>query len=301
MKKVGTVIAGFLLIVVYACQDSGSRHPSTKPVIFTSDSVMLAYKQTGQGDTTVLLLHGWGINQTYWDNQVSYLEKEYQVVTLDLPGFGKSGNGRKKYTIEQYGQDISLLIKELALKNVILVGHSMSGDIILETAIHFPDNIIGMVGIDNFKDVGYDISGQEEEETNQFLSMLESDYANISKAYAEGYLFHPSTDSVIRDRVVQDISQVPVYVAVSSFRQLLAYTPKERTLLRQLSFPLFLINSDAVPTDEAGLGKYCPSGYRLFPIPSTGHYPMLEATELFNQQLRAAIHAIGSATATEEN
>src|SRR5690606_3969398 len=238
-------------------------------------------------------LHGWGIDQSVWNEQASFFSKRYAVITPDLPGFGQSGTNRKEYSIEQYGKDIAALIKQLDVKNAILIGHSMSGSIMLETVINFPDLIVGIIGVDNFKDAGHLYSKEEQAEINDFLIMLRSDYTSTATAYAEGYLFHSSTDSTIRSKIVSEINSSNPSAAISSLQYAFVYADKEKEQLTKLQLPLYLINSDVVATDERALQQLCGNSYRLFTIPATGHYPMLENPELFNRLLQDIIHLTG--------
>jgi pimeloyl-ACP methyl ester carboxylesterase len=64
------------------------------------------------------------------------LSSEYTVVALDLGGHGQSGHNRENWTIEDFAKDVRAVIDGLHLNNVILVGHSMGGEIILQTALH---------------------------------------------------------------------------------------------------------------------------------------------------------------------
>ncbi|MGH2628146.1 MAG: alpha/beta fold hydrolase, partial [Anaerolineales bacterium] len=43
---------------------------------------------------TVILVHGWAGNRTFWSRQVDVLTERYHVVTVDLGGHGESGTGR---------------------------------------------------------------------------------------------------------------------------------------------------------------------------------------------------------------
>lgn len=290
----------FLLIPVLSLLLSACREPKGKnsaysyPVLISEDSLRLAYSVRGTGDTCLLFLHGWGIDQSFWENQVVFFEQKYKVVTTDLAGFGQSDTGRQVYTIEQYANDVNQLIELLNLTHVILVGHSMSGDIVLETAVRFPDRIEGIAGVDNFKDAGHVLSAEEEEEVVAFLALLRTDYPTVAAGYASEYLFHPSTDSATRRKVTRAVSNSNPAAGISSLEQVFAYTAKEKDQLSRLRLPLYLLNSDATATDENALTKYCGNSYRLFTVPATGHYPMLEAPEVFNKQLQAVIHAIGS-------
>ena len=59
---------------------------------------------------------------------------------------------------------------------------------------------------------------------------------------------------------------------------------KERALLQLLDLKVHLINSDAIPTNVGQLEKYC-SSYEVHSIGPTGHYPMIEEPDRFNDIL----------------
>lgn len=270
--------------LLYACTSPTSKTgaPSEPITVFNGD-VQISYKVHGEGELTVLFVHGWCINQSYWDDQVEALKPKYQVVTMDLPGFGASDKNRDEWTIEAYGEDVNALINQLDLSKVVLVGHSMGGNVVLESAIK-NDRVIALIGVDNFKDVGSELTPEVQEQVDAFLVMLEDNFSEIAPAYAEGSLFHNSTDSLVKKRVMEDFAGSDSVSSIGSLKALLAYGSKEQELLSKLNQPLYLINSNASPTSRAGLdttGVY----YEILDIDSTGHYPMIEKPEIFNSLL----------------
>lgn len=60
------------------------------------DNAVINYQVSGKGNKTLLFVHGSYIDKTYWDGQVKYFSPNNRVVTLDLPGHGRSGRERKK-------------------------------------------------------------------------------------------------------------------------------------------------------------------------------------------------------------
>src|SRR5436190_14238710 len=93
------------------------------------DGSIINYQVSGKGDKTLLFVHGSYIDKTYWNEQVKYFSQGNRVVTLDLPGHGRSGRERKNWSIQSFAEDIVTLTKELNLENVILIGHSLAADI----------------------------------------------------------------------------------------------------------------------------------------------------------------------------
>ncbi len=291
MKNIKHFITVFLLVFLYACNNTGSNTETSpaEKVVIERKEVNIDYTDSKKGDTVLCFIHGWGINQPYWINQVNAFEKKYRVVTLDLPGFGKSGKNRKDWTVEEYGKDLSAVFKKLNLKNVILVGHSMSDAIIVETAITNPDRVIGIVGVDNFKSYGAVITAQQEQAIAGFFNEAKHNYTKTVSGYVNDALFSPSTDSLVRKRVLTDILKTDSVVSIYVLEQNFKYPLDARIL--SLKKCLYLINSSFTPTDTAAYIKN-KIDYYLLNIGPTGHYPMLEKPVEFNSLLQQAIEKI---------
>lgn len=281
----------FVGTLICSCTSSNKSESTTEPIEVFNGDVRIYYEIYGESELTVLFIHGWCIDQAYWDSQVDALKPTYRVITMDLPGFGKSGMNREDWTIEAYGEDVNALINQLNLSRVVLVGHSMGGNVILEAAAK-NDQVIALIGIDNFKDVGSELTQDVQEQVDAFLQMLEDNFSEIAPAYAEGSLFHNSTDSLVKKRVMEDFAANNPQSAIGSLKALLEYGSKEQELLSQIDHPLYLINSNASPTSSAALGS---TGvyYEVLEIDSTGHYPMIEKPELFNSLLKEVLDRIG--------
>ncbi len=288
-----SLLAGF----TFSCQ-SGPPEQQAPPQgklgapLIENEGVKIDYRYCGQGDTTLLLVHGWCINKEYWEPQLDEFCTQYRVVAVDLPGFGQSGDNRADWSVEKFGSDVVRVIDALELPNVILIGHSMGGDVVLEAAIQRPDKVIGMIGIDNFKDVRATYSPEEEQGFEEVIAAMKADYAGTVTAYAEAALFHPSTDSLVKQRVIRDFRNARQGPAIGSIESLIHYGKRETELLQQLGRKLYLVNSDATPTDEGALTRYCRAGHELIPVHATGHYPMIEKPKEFNAQLQLAVHKI---------
>jgi pimeloyl-ACP methyl ester carboxylesterase len=272
--------------------DENLPAPPEKIELLSADSLPINYTSKGNGDTVLFFIHGWGINQSYWDLQQDTFSNRFTTIAIDLPGFGQSGKKRAQYSIQQYAADIATVIRQLKLKNVVLIGHSMSGDIILETVNQYPDKIIGIIGIDNFKDVSMTLSAAQRKEMDGFFDKLNKNYRSTSAAYAAGNLFHSSTDSSVRKRVIEDIASSDSLAAISSLTELIKYLPEERIQLKKLRLPLNLINSDNSKTDSTGLQQLCGAGYYIQYIHTTGHYPMIEKPGAFNIALYETIRGL---------
>ena len=256
------------------------------------DNLKIDYSITGKGDTTLLFIHGAFINKDYWNAQVDYFSQNYQVVTIDLAGHGKSGNNRNDWSIQALGEDVIEVIKALNLSNVILIGHSLGGDVILEVACKIPKAIIGFVGIDNFKNAGTAMPDEIQNQVDQVINFLKQDFPNTVEVFARQSLLTPSTENLLSQRLIKDFREFDPQVGVPLIASSFSYYSRERELLQQLKFKLYLINVDYMPTNEDMLAKYARSGYEISRLQGSCHYPMIEKPLEFNLKLQDVIMKI---------
>ncbi len=261
-----------------------------KGFLQATDGEQIAYILAGQGDTTLFFIHGWCINKEYWQNQIDHFSQNYKVVAIDLPGFGESSKGRQSYDFSKYKEDVKKTIDSLNLENVIIIGHSMSGDIILSLATTYPNSIIGLIGIDNLHEPNFSKDSVTEAQEAGFYDYMEANYDTAVNASSRQYLFQPGTPDGIVNKVMQNILATDRHISVNVLRSLSAISKTEREMMSKLIYPLKLVNSDVKPTKLDVLNQYCPKGAQVYYVKGTGHYPMIEKPEEFNQALQKAIH-----------
>lgn len=276
-----------LLIVIASLSVSVGKaqtHESmtAKQITIRDKQVEINYFQQGQGDTTLLFLHGWCIDGTYWKNQVEYFSKNHNVYAIDLPGFGKSKAERTNWTIEEYANDVTAFIDTMNLKNVVIIGHSMAGEIMLQTALSNNPKIIGIVGVDNFKFIDVSFTPEQMKQMTDFFSMLEKDFKNSAPVYADMMLFHPTTSKEVKDRVKTDFANSDSVIGYKTIMTQMQYAYTDAQRLEQLNYKLYLINNDGFPTNETGLKNHCKKSFQVETVSTTGHYPMIEKPTEFN-------------------
>ena len=279
-----TILLTAIVTITFTCGNAQTKLKMTaKKIKIRNSQVEINYYQQGKGDTTLLFLHGWCIDGTYWENQLKHFSKQYNVFAIDLAGFGKSTANRQNWTIEEYAEDVNSFIDSLHLKNVVLIGHSMSGEIMLQTAMLNNPNIISLVGIDNFKVLDVEFSPEQMKQMTDFFPMLQNDFKNSAPIYADMMLFHPMTSQAIKNRVKNNFTNTDPIIGYGTFMNLMHYSMTEAQTLEKLNLPLNLINCDYFPTNEIGLKNHCKNGYKVETISDTGHYPMIEKPEEFNK------------------
>lgn len=287
MKAILLIVVASLLTNVSKAQTHKSM--VAKQVEIGDKRVEINYYQQGQGDTALLFLHGWCIDGTYWERQVEYFSKEYDVYAIDLPGFGKSKAARTDWTIEEYANDVTAFVDTMNLKNVVIIAHSMAGEIMLQTALTHNPKVVGIVGVDNFKSIDVVLPPEQMKQMNDFFPLLEKDFKNSAPVYADMMLFHPTTSKAVRDRVKTDFANSNAIIGYKTIITQMQYANTDAQRLEQLNYTLHLINSDGFPTNETGLKNHCKKGFDIETISATGHYPMIEKPTEFNMLLEKVL------------
>lgn len=100
-------------------------------LIKTVNGLKINYEEKGEGDL-IVLLHGWGSNITLFANMIELLSKKYKVVAMDMPGFGKSDEPKEVWDVSAYVQFVIDFLKDYDTKEVMLLGHSFGGRVIIK-------------------------------------------------------------------------------------------------------------------------------------------------------------------------
>ena len=112
------------------------------------DSVPLAFSKSGDQESALLLIHGWGCDHTTLLRQQTFFEHSHTVINVDLRGHGESGAPEEVYSIAHYAEDVMWLCAELGIQRASVVGHSMGGAVALEMGYRNPALVEAVVMLD---------------------------------------------------------------------------------------------------------------------------------------------------------
>ena len=105
----------------------------------TVDGLKISYKFTGSGDTTAVILQGWGTSYPLYDVVANSISSKYRVLQFDLPGFGSSQEPPESWNVDQFTDFFINLMGALGIKKTVLIGHSYGGRMIIKLVAR--DNI----------------------------------------------------------------------------------------------------------------------------------------------------------------
>jgi pimeloyl-ACP methyl ester carboxylesterase len=110
------------------------------------------YKDTGAGDPSVVLLHGFGGSTFSWRDLLPALAPEHRAVAFDRPGFGLTTRPlpgewteTNPYSVEAQVRLTLAMMDRLGIDQAVLVGHSAGGAVALRTALSHPERVRALI------------------------------------------------------------------------------------------------------------------------------------------------------------
>lgn len=257
--------------------------------IESTDRIKIHYTETGTGDITLVFVHGWLGNASWWKQQEAYLRDQYNVVCIDLGGHGLSEKTRQNWTSKQYAEDIIAVVEQIKTAEVILIGHSMSGAYVVEAAAALP-KLKALVLVDTLKDLDASFTPEHAEEF--MYSHYRSDFKSTVENMLPQYLFAEQTPENVKRRIQDEFLQNSPDAAINALKPL--YEMDLQSMAKLVQIPVRAINSDAQPLTSLENNRKYFKNYNYRTITETGHYPMLEKPDKFNELLNETLEELNS-------
>jgi len=286
-SRFSAFIAAALLVLFFA---GASEAQVVWPrMTVSADGTPISYEVFGSADPTLIFVHGWSCDSRYLRKQIGYFSKSHRVVVLDLAGHGHSGMGRKKYTMRSFGEDVKAVAEAVGSNEVILVGHSMGGQVIAEAAALMPERVLGLIGIDTLEDVEYRMT---EEELKKWVTPLSENFPAESRKFVD-QMFSPGTDKAIREWILSDMSAAPPAVAISAMEEMMRqYINGEAALVfDKVRVPVISVNGDKWPVNMEG-NRHRMLFYDTLILKGADHFLMMDRPDEFNAALGKAIKMV---------
>jgi len=266
-----------------------------------SNDINLAYIDEGNGNETIIFIHGLGSYIPAWKKNISELRKSYRCIAIDLPGYGKSSKNPHSGLMSFYAKVVAEFIDNLDLGKVTLAGHSMGGQISMVAALHYPDKVEKLILVDPagfelfhpgqrlwFKDVMTPnlvrLTTVEAIETNlasnfynmpdDAIFMIEDRIAMRTADDFENYCYAVSQS-------VTGMVDEPIFNKLKYIKQptLIFFGENDNLIPNR-----YLNPGETEPIAKAGANEIKNS--KLIMVPKCGHFMMFEKSGVFNNEVK---------------
>ncbi|HEY0154133.1 MAG TPA: alpha/beta hydrolase [Longimicrobium sp.] len=256
-------------------------------------------KVFGRGTQPMLFAHGFGCDQNMWRYVTPAFEDEYRIVLFDYVGSGQSDlaayDANRYSTLEGYAQDVLEVCAALDLRDVVLVGHSVSSMVAVLAANHEPDRFAKLVLIGpspRYVNEAPDyVGGFERADIEGLLEMMDRNYIGWASFLAPAIIKNADRPELGEELTASFCSTDPKIARRFAEATFFA---DNRDDLRRVRVPALVMQctDDMIAPPEVGeyVHRSMP-GSTLRVMKATGHCPHMshpeETVELIRDYLQA--------------
>jgi pimeloyl-ACP methyl ester esterase len=247
------------------------------------------YEIAGSGDP-IVFIHGFGGSSRWWDAQKEFLVKDYQVITIDLPGHGQSA--WMPVTLNDLAVDIRQILNAAGALHINVVGSSFGGLVAFELYRMMAENImrLSLVGaIPKFARGPHYPAGLDIDKIRTLSGQFDGDYAAVLDIFFRSLFTMHERDSE-RFKAIKQIraaEPIPRREALKSFLEILEKADL-RDRIASVICPLqFITGSDDYICPRPIMDWVAEHTYnaRFDFIDKCGHLPFLTEVNEYNRLL----------------
>ncbi|RFS26414.1 alpha/beta hydrolase [Chitinophaga silvatica] len=236
--------------------------------------------------STLILNHGFGLDQTCFKDIIPAFEQDYKIVLFDNVGGGKSDINAfspKRYeTINGYATDLAEIITALELSNINYLGHSVSGMTGVLTYTHYPERFSKLMLLGssprylNEPTTNY-VGGFDIPTLNSLFEAMENNYHAWAAGFAKAVMRHEDKPELAEEfaRNLEKIRQdIAIVVAKAIFYL------DHRFELPKIHVPTLVMQTAEDIAVPAVVSEYMEAHIpdcRRIKIHTEGHFPQITA------------------------
>jgi pimeloyl-ACP methyl ester carboxylesterase len=268
------------------------------------------YVDIGEGELEpIVFVHGLGGQWQNFLENIPRAAQERRVIALDLPGFGSSPPPRGKVTIPGYGRCVDALCEQLSLGRVDMVGNSMGGYVAAEVAIQVPKRIDQLILVSAAGISSSDVARRPVQTAGRVATAIVSYTAiRLREIAARPKSRHMALALVARypSLLRADLAWEGFFKGAGkpgfddALRASLEYDFRDR--LPEIRQPTLIVwgeNDSIIPVKDAAEFERLIPDSRKVVMKDTGHIPMAERPQTFNDLMMEFLAETGPASAKE--
>jgi pimeloyl-ACP methyl ester carboxylesterase len=248
-----------------------------KTKILTEGRYPVRYTNTGHG-LTLVFLHGYLESLEIWNELTSAFPAGYRIITLDLPGHGKTGTPGAVSSMEEMAATVVRVLDHQDVMKCFIIGHSMGGYAALALLEHYPERLMGF---SLFHSHTHADTPAVVEKRQREIRVVEQGHKHLLVTQNIPNMFASETLPLFRKelRFLQRIARnTPDEGITAAIRGMMA-RPDRTSVLENASVPCLQIigrHDNYIPFQEVAMEMKLPPGSERLILEHSGHVGFLE-------------------------
>jgi pimeloyl-ACP methyl ester carboxylesterase len=260
---------------------------------------VINFKVSGDGDTTVIFVHGFGCALADWAAQVAQLSPRFKCIAMDLPGHGASPVPNE-HTMQALADAVNRVKQEAGTKHVVLVGHSLGTRVITDAYLQSPDKVLGLVFVD-----GRYYDGDPAEVLARMTALVDgSGFSGFIERAFPG-MFTERSSLQMREQITRRAMALdPVFGRAIFLESILWDCTHGREKIGQIRVPVLLLQSTDIDANRRQISMQPGMRTRYMDVVSelvadadvkivanVGHFAMLEAPDEVSREINNFVNS----------
>jgi sigma-B regulation protein RsbQ len=252
----------------------------------------------GSASRAMIFVHGFGCDQNMWRFVAPAFEEDFKTVLFDHVGAGgsdlKAYDPAKYASLDGYADDLIEIVRELDLKQVVFVGHSVSAMIGVLASLKAPDLFQSLVMVGpspRYIDDGDYVGGFKAEQIGELLAFLAENHMGWSAAMAPVIMGNADRPELAQELTNAFCRTDPEIV--KAFARV-TFMSDNRADLAKVTIPSLVLqcSEDIIAPTVVGeyVQRHIPDS-TLVILRATGHCPNLSAPEEVIAAIRTFVRA----------
>jgi len=232
----------------------------------------------------MVFVHGFGCDQHMWRHVAPAFAADHRGVTFDLPGAGGSApeawDAERYVSLDAYADDINAVVRELDLRDVVLVGHSVSAITGALAVAAEPERFARLVMIGpspRYVDDGDYHGGFSESDIEDLLASLDSNWLGWSATMAPAIMANGDRPE-LGEELTTSFCRMDPDIARQFAR--VTFLSDCRDALPRVPVPTLVLQCREDVIAPVEVGRYVTEAVpdaRMVLLDATGHCPHLSA------------------------
>jgi pimeloyl-ACP methyl ester carboxylesterase len=248
----------------------------------------VSYRECGEGDVPVVLLHGIGSASASWLYCALALEKDVRVIAWNAPGYGRSAPlSVAAPKASDYAVSLDAMLTALNVERCVLVGHSLGALMASAFVAAYPERVARLVLLSPA--LGYGAKPEKSAEVlQQRLSNLQTKGVTGMAEAGPARMLSPQASEEQKAWVRWNMSLLDP-AGYTQATHMLCGDDIHRYKQTKLAGKVYCGSADIVTTPEASKAFAEEFGYPYAAIDGAGHSCYVEKAEAVAAILRQSI------------